>query len=163
MSYKNMVCLWSILKYEDYLNNYNLILDSILTFKDKLNTYSNMELVSFNKEEIEDMIKAYVLSKRVIGFKNKSGDLVGICAYNIGSPWYNPKMKVMEELFTLSFARGANLVHSVAGALSYLARGNKCKLVLMANGSPINSKLYDNAMKKIECNWNSYKTYYKVI
>ena len=49
MSYKNMVCLWSILKYEDYLNNYNLILDSILTFKDKLNTYSNMELVSFNK------------------------------------------------------------------------------------------------------------------
>lgn len=153
------IVTYRLLSMDEYYSNEQLIISKIDTFITTFNKYYNKEFIHL--DNLPSTCKDRVKDNTVIGFYNYNNLLVGLSTFNIGSPWYNPSLRVIEEIFSLSLYRGTGLINCLTYAMATIGKLNKCNVIVLANGSPLFGKLYSNTMNNKK--WSSYNTYYKII
>lgn len=150
---------YRLLSMDEYLSNEQLILTKVNTFITSFNTYYKEEFIKL--EVTSTLCKDLINKDSIIGFYNYDNLLVGLSVFTIDSPWYNPKMRVIEEIFSLSLYKGCGLINALSHALTTFGKINNCDIAVMANGSPLYGKLYSNSMR--DSSWSRYNTYYKIL
>ena len=95
-----------------------------------------------------------------IGFIDpKSLEIVGVCLFNKGSPWYNPRLKVLSEECTIALKRGYGITRAICEYMLQCKASKEVDLVMASSANKCVENLIENTYAKY--GFSTYKTYYK--